>query len=142
MTRRGRSVGRALAHDRVLSALRRAVLDGDVARVRALLAPAVVLLVDAVGSAYGDGLGAVEGSDDAARHLVRILAAGPGVRVAVQSVNGAGALVVRHDDVVTGVVSVAVRAGRVTHAWAVLSPDKLRAWNRAPGDGTPPHSAG
>ena len=67
---------------------------------------------------------------DPDRALCRVLRPGPGVEVAARSVNGVAGLVVRQGGVVTGVVSVAVRSGRVAEAWVVLSPSKLERWNR------------
>ncbi|QJW36762.1 hypothetical protein [Cellulosimicrobium protaetiae] len=117
------------AHARVVAALRRAAGAGDRDAVRALVEPAATLWVDAAGSAAATP-GVVEGADETARALSRILHPGPGVEVVVCSVNGLDGLVVRHDGVVTGVVSVAVRSERVSEAWVVLSPPKLERWNR------------
>lgn len=123
-----REVDRA-AHDRVVEALLRATAAGDRDAVRGLLDPAAILWVDAAGSAAATP-GVVEGVDETARALCRVLRPGPGVEVAARSVNGVAGLVVRHEGVVTGVVSVAVRSGRVAEAWVVLSPSKLERWNR------------
>jgi len=117
------------AHDRVVEALLRATAAGDRDAVRGLLDPTVTLWVDAAGSAAATP-GMVEGVDETARALCRVLRPGPGVEVAARSVNGVAGLVVRHEGVVTGVVSVAVRSGRVAEAWVVLSPSKLERWNR------------
>ncbi len=97
--------------------------------MRALVEPAATLWVDAAGSDDATP-GFAEGGDETARALCRVLRPGPGVVVAVRSVNGADGLVVRQDGVVTGVVSVAVRSDRVCEAWVVLSPSKLARWNR------------
>jgi hypothetical protein len=133
-SRPGRGTGRRdtdrAAHDRLVGALHRAFLHPDPAHLRAVLDPGVTLWVDAAGSTEATP-GVVEGVDDTARALCRILRARPGVDVAVGSVNGRAGLVVRHDGVVTGVLSVAVRSDRVTKAWLVLSPAKLQGWNRA-----------
>ncbi|MFB8228541.1 hypothetical protein [Cellulosimicrobium sp. NPDC055967] len=125
-----RGPGRAGAqHGRVVAALRRATGEGDRDAVRALVEPAAILWVDAAGSDDATP-GVTEGGDETTRALCRVLRPGPGVEVAVRSVNGADGLVVRHDGVVTGVVSVAVRSDRVSEAWVVLSPSKLERWNR------------
>jgi len=117
------------AHDRVVEALLRATATGDRDVVRGLLDPTVTLWVDAAGSTAATP-GVVEGVDETALALCRVLRPGPGVEVAARSVNGVAGLVVRQDGVVTGVVSVAVRSGRVAEAWVVLSPSKLERWNR------------
>ena len=117
------------AHDRVVEALLRATADGDRDAVRGLLDPTATLWVDAAGSAAATP-GVVEGVDETARAMCRVLRPGPGVEVTARSVNGVAGLVVRQDGVVTGVVSVAVRSGRVAEAWVVLSPSKLERWNR------------
>lgn len=127
--RRGRRDTDGSAHDRLVGLLHRASLDADRDAVRALLDPRVTMWVDAAGSADATP-GVVEGVDETARALCRVLRAGPGVQVAVCSVNGVAGLSVRHDGVVTGVVSLSVRAGRVVKAWVVLSPAKLEGWNR------------
>ncbi|MGN6238631.1 MAG: hypothetical protein ACTHNI_02715 [Cellulosimicrobium cellulans] len=133
MPQRDRAVARReadrAAHDRVVEALLRATAAGDRDAVRGLLDPAATLWVDAAGSAAATP-GVVEGADETARALCRVLRPGPGVEVAARSVNGVAGLVVRQDGVVTGVVSVAVRSGRVAEAWVVLSPSKLERWNR------------
>ncbi|UKJ64824.1 hypothetical protein H1Q78_05415 [Cellulosimicrobium cellulans] len=133
MPQRDRAVARLeadrTAHDRVVEALLRATADGDRDAVRGLLDPTATLWVDAAGSAAATP-GVVEGVDETARALCRVLRPGPGVEVAARSVNGVAGLVVRQDGVVTGVVSVAVRSGRVAEAWVVLSPSKLERWNR------------
>ncbi|WP_204541724.1 hypothetical protein [Cellulosimicrobium cellulans] len=97
--------------------------------MRALVEPDATLWVDAAGSDDATP-GVVEGGDETARALCQVLRPGPGVEVAVCSVNGADGLVVRHEAVVTGVVSVTVRSARVREAWVVLSPYKLERWNR------------
>ena len=118
------------AHDRLVGTLLRASLETGQDGVRALLDPDVTLWVDAAGSAEATP-GVVEGVDDTARALCRVLRAGPGVDVAVGSVNGRAGLVLRHDGVVTGVLSVAVRSDRITAVWMVLSPAKLQGWNHS-----------
>lgn len=133
MPQRERAVARLeadrAAHDRVVEALLRATAAGDRDAVRGLLDPTATLWVDAAGSAAATP-GVVEGVDETARALCRVLRPGPDVEVAARSVNGVAGLVVRQDGVVTGVVSVAVRSGRVAEAWVVLSPSKLERWNR------------
>lgn len=118
------------AHDRLVDALRRAALDADRGSVRALLAPGVTMWVDAAGSTDATP-GVVEGADETARALCRVLRPGPGVEVVARSVNGVAGLVVRQGRVVTGVVSLSARSGQVAKVWVVLSPAKLQTWNRA-----------
>lgn len=127
---RGRRDTDRTAHDRLVGVLHRATRDGDRDAVRALLDPRVTMWVDAAGSADATP-GVVEGVDETARALSRVLRHGPGVEVEVCSVNGVAGLTVRHEGTVTGVVSVSAASGRVTKVWVVLSPGKLRGWNRA-----------
>jgi len=127
--RKGRRDADHATHQRVVEALAAASRAQDRDGVRGLLDGTATLWVDATGSDEATP-GVVEGADETARALCRVLRPGEGTDVVVRSVNGVAGLVVRHHGRVTGVVSVAVRSGRVATAWAVLSPAKLRAWNR------------
>ncbi|MEU9317235.1 RNA polymerase subunit sigma [Streptomyces sp. NPDC048295] len=120
-------------HDRVVQSVRGACTALDAAFLKSLLAP------DA--SAYFDGGGKVRtlprpvhGRRAVGHALLTLLAPRPHTILALRPANGRTALVVGHHDRVAAVISFAVTRDLVTHVWAVLNPDKLRAWNRDPTD--------
>jgi RNA polymerase sigma-70 factor (ECF subfamily) len=65
-----------------------------------------------------------------ALELLALLDTFPARVLAEHDVNGAAGIVVRSNDRVVAVISVGVRAAKVSQLWAVTNPDKLRHWNR------------
>ncbi|MBO1332510.1 RNA polymerase subunit sigma [Streptomyces sp. VRA16 Mangrove soil] len=120
-------------HDQVVHAVRGACAALDAAGLESLLAPDV--------SAYFDGGGKVRalsrpvhGRRAVGHALLTLLAPQPHTVLQLRPANGRTALVVGHHDKVAAVISFAVTRDLVTRVWAVLNPDKLRAWNRGPTD--------
>ncbi|MFJ8357255.1 RNA polymerase subunit sigma [Streptomyces sp. NPDC093984] len=116
-------------HEKVVRAVRRACATADASYLASLLAPHA--------SAFFDGGGKVRaltrpvhGNQRVVRALLTLLAPRPHTTLHLRSANGRTAIVVRHDDQVAAVISFDVAGHHVTHVWAVLNPDKLRAWNR------------
>ena len=110
----------------VIRAFKRAWTAGDIA---ALLA---VLDQDAV--ATGDGGGVVRaapepvvGSEAVARFFAE-RSGTPGLELVECAVNGQPGLAAQIDGVTVSVLAFAIVEGRISQVWAVLNPEKLRAW--------------
>lgn len=95
----------------------------------AVLAPAVIALVDAGGRLRIDPSPA-HGVEDVSHLVLSLLGGRPDLVMTAQSVNGRTGLVARHGIAVVAVVSLDVVDGRVHQVCIVLNPDKLRSWNR------------
>ncbi|MFE0453674.1 RNA polymerase subunit sigma [Streptomyces sp. NPDC058914] len=127
-------------HDAVARAVHEACVAQDGALLASLLCPDVTAFFDGGGKVRA-AAGPVQGSRQVARSLLTLLACRPRTGLAARSVNGRTGLLVRYDDQVAAVISLDVAEHHVAQVWAVLNPDKLRAWNpptnRTPGSGTP-----
>jgi RNA polymerase sigma-70 factor, ECF subfamily len=117
------------SHDVVVHRLLQAwrVRDGEA--LRAVLHPRASILIDS-GGFPGSPTGTGDGAGEVARRLLLLSSAGSDLLLGVQSVNGRLGIVCREDSAVVAVVSLQARAARARRLWAVVDPDKLRAWNR------------
>jgi RNA polymerase sigma-70 factor (ECF subfamily) len=104
-----------------------ALVDRDEERMRALLHPDVVLVIDG-GGVVSAPAAAVQGSADAALELTALMS--PGTTVRTASINGASGLLLVRDLRVVAAVTVETTRRRISRVWVVCNPEKLRFWNR------------
>ena len=112
---------------------------------------ALVSLLDPGATATADGGGVVsavarpvEGAEQIARACVELARRPPGLTILERTVNGQPGLVSVRDGNPVAVLAFAVDGDRITRIWAVLNPEKLRAWADAggqPGAGRTPCGA-
>ncbi|WP_406425705.1 RNA polymerase subunit sigma [Streptomyces sp. NBC_01589] len=126
-------------HDRIVRAVRQACATTDATYLVSLLCPHATAFFDGGGKIRALNR-PVHGDRHVARALLTLLTPRPHTTLRLNSANGRTAIVVGHHDQVAAVISFDITAHRVTHVWAVLNPDKLRAWNRPrlPADGHGP----
>jgi RNA polymerase sigma-70 factor (ECF subfamily) len=101
---------------------------GNASEVADLLSDRSALIVDSGHSPQPAA--PLAGSVATALELLALLDTFPARVLAEHDVNGAAGIVVRSNDRVVAVISVGVRAAKVSQLWAVTNPDKLRHWNR------------
>ncbi|WP_346537081.1 RNA polymerase sigma factor SigJ [Micromonospora sp. DPT] len=111
----------------VVRAFKQAWEAKDIDALIGLLAP------DATATGDGGGLVTaalhpVEGAEQVARFFADRPAAAPGVTLVERTVNGQPGLVAQRDGVTVSVLAFDVTGNRIDHIWAVLNPEKLRAW--------------
>lgn len=123
---RERAVPRA-EHDRVVRAFGQAAAGGDLAALIAVLDPEVVLTSDG-GGRVSAARRPVHGADNVARFVLGLAGKFPdALLVPCETADGLG-FAVRQEDVVTGVFTLSVQAGRVTDLRMMRNPDKLTLW--------------
>lgn len=107
-----------------------AILHGDVASLRNVLASDVVSIADGGGRTLAAPRPVV-GLDAVARLYVTVARKfGEGLESAIEEVNGAPAVIGRRDGVITAVLSFRFEEGRICEIWNVLNPDKLEFLQR------------
>jgi len=112
-------------HDAVVSAFLSASAGGDLAALLGVLDPDVVLTSDG-GGQVNAARRPVVGADRVSRFVLGITGnIRPGQRVEPVTVNGATGLALLEGDRIAMVVSLTVRAGRITRLDFVLAPEKL-----------------
>ncbi|MFF7888738.1 sigma factor [Streptomyces sp. NPDC020794] len=116
-------------HNKVVRGVREACATTDARHLASLLAPDVTAFFDGGGKVRALTR-PVHGDQRVVRALLTLLAPRPHTTLHLCSANGRTAIVVRHGAQVAAVISFDVAGHHVTHVWAVLNPDKLRAWNR------------
>ncbi len=116
-------------HDDAVRRLAEACRRGDVAALRAVLAPGVVAVCDGGGTVPAPTV-PVDGAEDVAGVVVARLCGRPGIELTVEPVNGRGGLVLRRAGRAVAVVGVGSSGAGVVVLWIVLNPAKLRGWNR------------
>ena len=96
---------------------------------------ALVGLLDPEAVATGDGGGLVNasphpvtGAGEIARFFAARAGALPGATIIERTVNGQPGLVAQLAGTTVAVLAFDVTGDRITHIWAVLNPEKLRAW--------------
>lgn len=96
---------------------------------------ALLGLLDPQATATGDGGGLVtaalqpvEGADDIARFFIERANALANLTLTERTVNGQPGLVAQLDGVTVSVMAFDIADDRIKHIWAVLNPEKLRAW--------------
>lgn len=115
-------------HDAVARAVHTACLSEDAARLSRLMCPDATAFFDGGGKLRAL-VRPVHGAEPVARNLLTLLAHHQRVSLSAQSVNGRTGLVARYEGQVAAVISLDVADQRVSQAWIVLNPDKLRPWN-------------
>jgi RNA polymerase sigma-70 factor, ECF subfamily len=115
----------AVAHRRVLDAFLEAARGGELADLVALLDPDVVMRTDAGGTVPAPPE-PVRGAERVAALLIGLGRLYPGVEQRVISVAGAPGVLLLGGDLLVGVTSVEVVAGRVAELNHVVNPAKLR----------------
>ncbi|OKK05035.1 RNA polymerase subunit sigma [Streptomyces sp. CB02400] len=116
--------------DELAESVRQACVDEDAEKLASLLAPDATVFYDG-GGRIRALTRPVTGGEHVARSLLTLLARHARTTLDTHSVNGRTGLVVRYDDQVVAVITLDVAGSRVVQVWAVLNPDKLRAWNQA-----------
>lgn len=134
--------------DRVVQAFLRACRSGDLDRLRAVLAPQVVVRSDG-GGRISAAIRPVVGAEAVARFLLGLLAKRPPrswvdrygrgePRLEMAPVNGQTGLVVHLGGQPAMIAGLAVAGDRVAAVDVIVNPDKLTAWAfRAPGAAPP-----
>ncbi|MEO3858266.1 hypothetical protein [Acrocarpospora sp. B8E8] len=117
-------------HHRIVTAFWSACETGDVNALMSLLDPDATTLSDG-GGKVRTALYPIRGADRTAHFMLGALSHQPALQATLQSVNGKTGLVLRHDALVSAVVSFQVRSEKITNVWVVLNPDKLRSWNHS-----------
>ncbi|RFA07853.1 RNA polymerase subunit sigma-24 [Subtercola boreus] len=115
-------------HAEVARAFGAAARGGDIATLMTLLDPDVVVRSDS-GGFVSAARHPVRGASNVARFLLGVLRKNPGAVVEERlTADGLGYVTVVSGRV-TGVATLAVRAGRIVDVWMVLNPEKLTSWN-------------
>ncbi|MFJ8361653.1 RNA polymerase sigma factor SigJ [Streptomyces sp. NPDC093984] len=100
----------------------------DISALIGLLDPDATVIADGGGLTRAS-LHPIEGGERIAHYLTDLFARAPGsVTVVERTVNGRPGLVAQQDDRTVAVYAFDVAGDQITHIWAVLNPDKLRAW--------------
>jgi RNA polymerase sigma-70 factor, ECF subfamily len=108
----------------VVRDFKRAWEAGDVRALIGLLDPNAALAGDGGASARP-----IEGSEEVARFLVDIVRWRPAnARLLERSVNGQPGLVAEQDGAPLAVYAFEVMGDHITRIWAIINPEKLRAW--------------
>jgi len=115
------------AHRQVVLRLLAACQARDEAAISGTLHPRATMQLDS-GGHLDTGLEAARGPDPVAAQLVRLLDEIDALAVTEQAVNGGPGLALRSGDRVLGVLSLAIRGGRIREVWAVANADKLGHW--------------
>ena len=114
-------------HRQLLDSFVEAVGSGDLDSLMQLLADDVTMWADGGGKARGAAINPLHGRDAVARFMIasrRFPASA--VRAEIELINGRPAVVLRTDERVVAVVSIAVEGGQISNVWIVGNPDKLR----------------
>ncbi|QIG38791.1 hypothetical protein G5T42_04240 [Microbacterium sp. 4R-513] len=119
LMRRQRLAVRALAY---------ACDERDFSRLVRVLHPDATLYVDSGGRVRAP-LEPVGGRARIVDMLVRFLDAHPEAVAVECPVNGEPGIALHTGHDIVGVVTVGLRAERISRVWLVVNPDKLRAWN-------------
>ncbi|QYM64287.1 MULTISPECIES: hypothetical protein [unclassified Microbacterium] len=104
----------------------------DTEGIRALLRPDAVVIVDS-GRVVDAVTRPVEGDRAAASALAEVASAevaSADCSARAVSINGAPGFVLSRSGVVFAAVTAETRGARLTRAWVVSNPEKLRHWNR------------
>jgi RNA polymerase sigma factor (sigma-70 family) len=124
--RRDRAVPRA-EHDRVVQAFGAAAAGGDLAALVSVLDPTVVLTTDG-GGVVSAARRPVHGAENVARFLLGLAEKYPDALIRpCETTDGLG-FEVRQEGVVTGVLTLSVREGRVADIRMMRNPQKLTLW--------------
>jgi RNA polymerase sigma-70 factor (ECF subfamily) len=125
--RRKRFTVNQQTHQRLLSSFARAVTDGDVDGVVALLARDAVLWADGGGKVRGAALRPVRGADSVAKFVIGVRNKFDGGSLSTRVINGRAALIASIGGVVQRIVSIDVFGGAIAGVYVLANPDKLRS---------------
>lgn len=100
---------------------------GDIGALVGLLDPNATGVTDS-GGLVSAVLEPVEGGELLARACVAFRGRAPGLTMLERTVNGRPGLVAQRDGVTAAVLAFDVAGDRIRHVWAILNPEKLRAW--------------
>jgi RNA polymerase sigma factor (sigma-70 family) len=115
-------------HDRVVRAFAAASRSGDLRALTAVLDSGVVLHSDGGGRVTA-ARNPVYGPDRVARLILGVASKESTVEFLEQQTNDGLGFAVWNEGRITGVATLEVLGGRVTHVRIVLNPDKLSLWN-------------
>ena len=100
----------------------------DIDALIGLLDPGATATADGGGLASA-ALRPIEGGEQIARYMGDLASRAAGnLTLLEHTVNGQPGLVAQQDGVTVTVFAFDITAGRITHIWAILNPDKLRPW--------------
>ena len=115
-------------HDRVVRAFAAASRSGDLRALTAVLDSGVVLHSDGGGQVTA-ARNPVYGADRVARFILGVASKESTFEILEQQTNDGLGFAVWNEGRITGVATLEVLDGRVTHVRIVLNPDKLSLWN-------------
>ena len=115
-------------HDRVVRAFAAASRSGDLRTLTAVLDSGVVLHSDGGGQVTA-ARNPVYGADRVARFILGVASKESTFEILEQQTNDGLGFAVWNEGRITGVATLEVLGGRVTHVRIVLNPDKLSLWN-------------
>ena len=118
----------ARRHRVAVRALAYACDERDVSRLVRVLHPEAVLVVDS-GGRVAAPLHPVKGRARIIDMVVCFLDAHPDAVAVECPVNGEPGIALHTGRDIVGVLTVGLRAERISRLWLVVNPDKLRAWN-------------
>lgn len=125
---RGGAQSAARRHRLAVRALAYACDERDFSRLVRVLHPDAVLVVDS-GGRVSAPLDPVGGRARIVDMLVRFLDAHPDAVAVECPVNGEPGIALHTGHDIVGVLTVGLRAERISRLWLVVNPEKLRAWN-------------
>jgi RNA polymerase sigma-70 factor, ECF subfamily len=115
----------------LLESFARAIGEGDLDGVVALLARDAVLWADGGGHIRGAALRPVRGAEAVARFVIGVRQKIGGGEISARMVNGRLALVAAIEGFVQRIVSIDVRNGSIAGIYVIANPEKLRAAARS-----------
>jgi RNA polymerase sigma-70 factor (ECF subfamily) len=115
-------------HDRVVRAFAAASRSGDLRALTAVLDAGVVLHSDGGGQVTA-ARNPVYGADRVARFILGVASKESTFEILEQQTNDGLGFAVWNEGRITGVATLEVLEGRITHVRIVLNPDKLSLWN-------------
>jgi RNA polymerase sigma-70 factor (ECF subfamily) len=102
---------------------------GSVAVLRDILAPDAIVVSDGGGKVRA-ATHPVQGADEVARFVTKLLSSQADTTLSVEAVNGRLGVVLRRAGDVVAVVTLTVAGTRIAAVWIVLNPDKLLHWQQ------------
>ncbi len=113
--------------ERLIATFMAALQNGDAVALRDVLASDVVACGDGGGKVPGAGMHPIVGLDNVARLWLGVIRKyiRPELRIAIEEVNGAPAVVVYSGDTIFGIMNFDFSGGRIAAIESVLNPDKL-----------------
>jgi RNA polymerase sigma-70 factor (TIGR02957 family) len=129
--RKPRFAANGETHRQLLEHFARAVTEGDVDGVVALLARDAVLWADSGGRVRAAARRPIRGAESVAKFLVGVRRKVGGGDVAMRIVNGRLALIATDGNALQRVVAIDAAGGRIAGIYVMANPDKLRSLARS-----------